>query len=431
MGNKYLRLLFIPMALLCIACSPKDENLTEGEKTTIPIKNTKNMQVTDVSNSGCMTRSVSEPNQESKTIVLKKENDILSCELRNFPSFCFTPDFDINSNIITTQEATDSLIINVAPAKTDKEVTTCLCPFNISFSVRNIAFDEFYLSCWWFNGVVSFKNRSTLVLEDTSYANNNSESTQKDVTPYVHMLDGVAKWYYYWVFNVEEYNTANEYGKYRYEWFSEYAAYDSTTINGKLYRKIYQRSYNVIAPPLGSISGGAYVMGLREENGKVLVNYEEYINYLKRLDYEHTEAYYKELAEQMGKDIKLKDGKTMETDNWVEGGDVNYIPYPLTDDGEMVLYDFTMQVGDKFRSVAGHDDISVIKVGTVTTVGNIERRKLTLSNGLVLIEGVGCINSPSRLFTYLNPLPRNSQTINEFRGYYVGEECMYSVNSQQ
>ena len=172
-------------------------------------------------------------------------------------------------------------------------------------------------------------------------------------------------------------------------------------------------------------------MGLREENGKVLVNYEEYINYLKRLDYEHTEAYYKELAEQMGKDIKLKDGKTMETDNWVEGGDVNYIPYPLTDDGEMVLYDFTMQVGDKFRSVAGHDDISVIKVGTVTTVGNIERRKLTLSNGLVLIEGVGCINSPSRLFTYLNPLPRNSQTINEFRGYYVGEECMYSVNSQQ
>jgi hypothetical protein len=264
-----------------------------------------------------------------------------------------------------------------------------------------------------------------------SCSNDESETTQKDVVPYVHMLDGNATWTYYFVPDYDQFIKANEGSRYQYEFIEEYIAKGSMVTNGKIYKKIYKRAYNVTTPPLGDIPEEAFILSLREENRRVLANYEEYINYLKRLDYEHTEAYYKELAEQMGKDIKLKDGKTMETDNWVEGGDVNYIPYPLTDDGEMVLYDFTMQVGDKFRSVAGHDDISVIKVGTVTTVGNIERRKLTLSNGLVLIEGVGCINSPSRLFTYLNPLPRNSQTINEFRGYYVGEECMYSVNSQQ
>ena len=35
------------------------------------------------------------------------------------------------------------------------------------------------------------------------------------------------------------------------------------------------------------------------------------------------------------------------------------------------------------------------------TDGN--HKKLTLNNGLVLIEGIGCINSPGMLFDYLNP----------------------------
>ena len=280
-------------------------------------------------------------------------------------------------------------------------------------------------------GLLAFTSAAMSCSNDDSENAMESEKSEKadtaatDTSTFIHMLDGNVKWSYSYHSALGSGMRSVSYGT------------DGTLENGgKTYHKVYRKSdadqsFSAISVILGGLSDGAYVLGLREENGRVLVNYDEYISYLKRIDNEHTEAYYKQMAEQYGLDIKLKEGTTWETDNWVEGGDVNYIPYPLTDDGEMVLYDFTMQVGDKFRSVAGHDDIGVVQVDTITTSGNVERRKLTLSNGLVLIEGIGCINSPSRLFTYLNPLPRNSQSINEFRAYYVNEECMYNANSMQ
>lgn len=290
--------------------------------------------------------------------------------------------------------------------------------FHLLLAIGLLAFTSAAMSCSNDDSEIALKSEKGEKADTTDLGGT-------DTSQFIHMLDGNVRWSY-------SYHSALGGGMQSVSYGT-----DGTLENGgKTYHKVYRKSdadqsLSAISVTLGGLSDGAYILGLREEGGRVLVNYDEYISYLKRIDYEHTEAYYKQMAEQYGWDIKLKEGTTWDTDNWVEGGDVNYIPYPLTDDGEMVLYDFTMQVGDKFLSVAGHDDIGVVQVDTITTSGNVERRKLTLSNGLVLIEGIGCINSPSRLFTYLNPLPRNSQSINEFRAYYVNEECMYNANSMQ
>ena len=85
-------------------------------------------------------------------------------------------------------------------------------------------------------------------------------------------------------------------------------------------------------------------------------------------------------------------------------GDPSYFPYRLTDDGqEVILYDYTMEVGDAYAHVEGHDDITVVAKDMVATQDGDGRRRLTLSNGLVLIEGLGCINSNGLLLDYLNP----------------------------
>jgi len=120
------------------------------------------------------------------------------------------------------------------------------------------------------------------------------------------------------------------------------------------------------------------------------------------------EGYYKAI------DIRMDDGciyvkrdefiAMMEDDSpWHALADKNNMPYRQTADGELVLYDFNMQVGDKYLSVEGYPDISVTDVSTLLTRDGVERRLLTLSNGCQLLEGFGCLNSPGLFYFYLNP----------------------------
>ena len=115
------------------------------------------------------------------------------------------------------------------------------------------------------------------------------------------------------------------------------------------------------------------MIGFRMEGGRILANREEYISSM------------------------ADDGV------WKGIGDRNYLPYEQTEGGEIVLYDFNMKEGDKYPSVEGHDDISVVSVENMTTRDGVERRLLTLSNGYKLLEGVGCLNSPGLFYFYLNP----------------------------
>ena len=121
-----------------------------------------------------------------------------------------------------------------------------------------------------------------------------------------------------------------------------------------------------------------YSLGLREESGRILANYQDYMNYLSH---------------------KYPNGSGYRASY----GDSSYFPYYLTDDGEMILYDFNMKVGDKYRHVDGYDDICVTAIDSVMLNDGNKYKRLKLSNGLILIEGIGCINSPGMLFDYLNP----------------------------
>ena len=67
--------------------------------------------------------------------------------------------------------------------------------------------------------------------------------------------------------------------------------------------------------------------------------------------------------------------------------------YEVTSDGEMVLYDFGIQVGYKFRSVPNKEDVYVVErhkefeISTHTQQDTLD--VITLSNGVRLVAGVG------------------------------------------
>lgn len=171
----------------------------------------------------------------------------------------------------------------------------------------------------------------------------------------VHMLEGAPFWVYCNVMVSDHYHIDSHYF---------YRIGDTEEINGKIYYKLYyDRDY------MESRAIEPVTINIREDNGRILVNYEAYMAFLK----DHPQ------------------------------GDPDYIPYKLTDDGEMILYDFNMQVGDKYNSVSGHEDISVTNIEMITTKDRVERKLFTLSNGLKIIEGIGCISSRGWLLSYLNP----------------------------
>ena len=128
-------------------------------------------------------------------------------------------------------------------------------------------------------------------------------------------------------------------------------------------------------------------IGIREEGGRVYVDREEYLTL-------------------------LADGTYLSR----HGGRADHLPYEQTEDGELVLYDFNMNVGDKYPSVDGCDDITVTAIETVRTDDGRERRQLQLSNGLHIIEGIGCIDSRGEFLFYLNPSERE-QAFVYLRGY--------------
>lgn len=140
--------------------------------------------------------------------------------------------------------------------------------------------------------------------------------------------------------------------------------------------------------------GEHYTIGIRRESGKVYANYDEYRHYL---NYMHThEPPYNFL---------------------LSFGNPDYFPYRVTDEGEVILYDYTMQEGDVYARVEGYEDILVSAVGEVTIGDGTPRRRLELSNGLVLIEGLGCINSTGMLLDYLNPSKNRKEYVSYLEWY--------------
>lgn len=189
---------------------------------------------------------------------------------------------------------------------------------------------------------------------------------------------------------------------------------DSVVVNSHTYRKLvdgyplefmggethYDSNYplsDVSARTRSSVSNTMYVY-IREENGRVYVEKESYLHYLAETDSTGSAGFF-------NTEIKY--------------GDASYLPYEETADGELVIYDFTMQQGDKFKSVPGHEDVWVKETGTVTTADGKERKRLVMSNGLEIVEGIGCICSKGPFFAWLNPYPSSRSVRDEKLSYSI------------
>ena len=122
-------------------------------------------KVSDVQNSGCLDKTLEEMNQSLPTIVLTKEGNVLSVQLLNYESYTATTDFNVTSSI--SDGAPYSVKINVTPIIPDgaEVYPEWVCLFNVSFTIRDLEPNSFYLDCWWYKGLVELTEGEPLVLE--------------------------------------------------------------------------------------------------------------------------------------------------------------------------------------------------------------------------------------------------------------------------
>lgn len=77
------------------------------------------------------------------------------------------------------------------------------------------------------------------------------------------------------------------------------------------------------------------------------------------------------------------------------------MPYPETDEGEVVLYDFNLEKDAPYPDHEKSNGVHVAVKDTVQLRDMELRRRLVLSNGMELIEGLGCVNANGGYFLYL------------------------------
>lgn len=81
-------------------------------------------------------------------------------------------------------------------------------------------------------------------------------------------------------------------------------------------------------------------------------------------------------------------------------------PYFSDSDGDHLLYDFTLGVGDTYPM---NGDVHVEEISTIVTHDGIGRKVLHLSNGMNIIEGIGCQNSIGELLGYQSSVATHNE----------------------
>ncbi len=124
------------------------------------------LAVEDIQNSGCLRMARGEESEPLPTIILTKEGSVLSVQLLNYESNCSTSDFNVTSTVNDGKDGDPlSISINVVPCIYGDDLEDCYCPYNVSFTVRDWEAKSFYLSCWWYKGMVELTEGKPLVLE--------------------------------------------------------------------------------------------------------------------------------------------------------------------------------------------------------------------------------------------------------------------------
>ena len=197
------------------------------------------LAVEDIQNSGCLNETRGSDSQRVPTIVLTKEGSALSVQLLNYEENCCAEDFNVTSSISGSNGGLCSVSINVASVGDDE--CDCMCPYNISFTLRDLEANSFYLKCWWYEGLVE-------LTEGQSYKATYGGSFYS----YHPFLKEGKTW------NYQEYYHNLWDGE---QWTKEisYVINGTTEIDGKTYYKMYRISED----------GSNYYCALREEDRKV------------------------------------------------------------------------------------------------------------------------------------------------------------------
>ena len=116
----------------------------------------------DVQNSGCLSKTRGEETQMEPTIILTKEGSTLSVQLLNYESNCATQDFNVSSSI-NGEGGIYGVSVDINPVLPEL-VTSCLCPFNISFTIHDLEPNSFYFNCWWYKGQVELTEGEPMVM---------------------------------------------------------------------------------------------------------------------------------------------------------------------------------------------------------------------------------------------------------------------------
>ena len=178
-------------------------------------------------------------------------------------------------------------------------------------------------------------------------------------------------------------------------------------IDGKTYyivRLAYFSEYpSPVTPPQKEL-----ILHMRRDGQRLLIRYDEY----------------KAVMEDRGCDMSVFDEQCR---------------YEVFDDGDMVLYDFGMQVGDQFRSIPGKEDITVVSRRTEYAESYSHWQGaldvITLSNGCEILENIGFRGQTHNwdprtepgydFFDYLNPSDKYGSILYfaKLNYQYAWEDC--------
>ncbi len=148
----------------------------------------------------------------------------------------------------------------------------------------------------------------------------------------------------------------------------------SEVINGKEYQNLFRYGdfYQVKEMWRPSLDPGTvfFQLSVREENGRVYALKEQYLRLLERL-------YPQDLHPNI----------------------TSFYVAEAEDEAEVLLYDFTLKVGDLYPCIG---EVKVEEVTQEETADGVKRKVLKLSNGVEVMEGVGCLNSIGGFIIYQN-----------------------------